>query len=123
MARLREIAVIDDDASMSRAIERLLAATGWASRSFSSAEGFLRSDLHGISRIFILDVELPGMSGIELHEQLNAEGVGASVIYITGHDQPHLRAKAEQAGAAAYFTKPFEGKQLIDAVRAHLPAA
>jgi FixJ family two-component response regulator len=118
-----EIIVVDDDAGMSRAIERLLMTSGWKARSFPSAEEFLASDSVDNVGILILDIQLPGMSGLDLHKQLAAAGIRPPAIFITAHDHPFLREKAELAGAVAYFTKPFEGQLLIDAVRRHLKAA
>lgn len=119
----QEIAIIDDDASMSQAIERLLTAAGWRVHSFSSAETFLAWDGLGSVSLLIVDIHLPGISGLELHQRLASEGIAPPVIFITGHDRPFIRQKAEQAGAVAYLTKPFPGHLLIDVVRRHLEAA
>lgn len=121
--RIREIIVVDDDAGMSRAIERLLLTSGWHTRSFLSAEEFLASDALLDIGILILDIQLPGMSGLDLQQHLAEADVKPPAIFITAHDHPFLRERAELAGAVAYFTKPFEGQLLIDAVRRHLKAA
>ena len=113
------IAIVDDDAAMGQAIERLLMASGWKARTFLSAEDFLRSPFLPEISLLLLDIQLPGMSGPELHQRLRADGTNVSVIYITGHDHPHLRDRALGIGAKAYFTKPFTGQLLIDAVARH----
>lgn len=116
----RGIIVVDDDTGMSRAIERMLSVSGWTVRSFPSAEDFLGSGALGDVTLLILDVHLPGMSGLELHEHLAGIGIHPPAIFITGQDRPFYRARALQAGAVAYLTKPFPGQELINAVRRHL---
>lgn len=117
------IIVVDDDVSMSQAIERLLAAVGWRIRLFASAEKLLESGASASAALLILDVQLPGMTGFELHRQLMAVGAAPPVIFITAQDRPANRELARQAGAVAYFTKPFAGSELIQVILQHLPAA
>lgn len=118
-----DIIIVDDDPSMSQAIERLLAAVGWRARSFCSAEELLASGASAGAVVLILDIQLPGMSGLELHRQLAAAGAVPPVIFITAQDRPDSRELARQSGATAWFTKPFAGSELIEAIRQHLPAA
>lgn len=118
-----EIIVVDDDVSMSQAIERLLAAAGWRVRSFASAEELLASGASAGAAVLIFDIQLPGMSGLALHRHLAAGGPVPPVIFITAQDRPNTRDIARQSGAAAYFTKPFAGRELIQAIHQHLPAA
>ncbi|HEY5952953.1 MAG TPA: response regulator [Terrimicrobiaceae bacterium] len=119
----QEIIVVDDDMSMSQAIERLLVAAGWRVRSFASAEELLASGASADAAVLIFDIQLPGMSGLELQRHLAAGGTVTPVIFITAQDRPNTRDRARQSGAAAYFTKPFAGRELIQAIRQHLPAA
>ena len=119
----REIIVVDDDTGSSRAIERLLLTSGWQARSFGSAEEFLDSDRWESAVFLILDIHLPGMSGFDLHQRREDQGLSCPAIFITGHDRPSLRERALKAGAVAYLTKPFAGQLLIDAMRPHLDAA
>lgn len=119
----REIVVVDDDSSMSQAIERLLVTSGWKARSFASAEDLLVWEKHAGIIFLILDIQLPGMSGLDLHQHLVSCGICPPVVFITGYDQPYFRQRAEQAGAVAYLTKPFPGQLLTDAIRRHLSAA
>ena len=123
MAGTHEIVVVDDDASMCQAIGRLLLTAGWKIEAFPSAEAFIDSASYGQSDLLILDMELPGISGLELKRRMASSGIDVPVIFITGHDHPLLRNQAEQAGANAYFTKPFQGDQMIAAVKRHLSAA
>jgi FixJ family two-component response regulator len=117
-----EIIVVDDDAGMSQAIERLLSAVGWKTRCFPSAEALLASGASAGAAVLILDIQLPGMSGLELQRHLHAAGHAGAVIFITAQDGPDTRDQACQSGAAAYFTKPFAGSELIQAIREQLPA-
>ena len=123
MAGNHEIVVVDDDASMCQAIGRLLTTAGWSILSFPSAEAFIESASYTKSDLLILDMELPGISGLELKQRMVASGINVPVIFITGHDHPFLRNQAESAGEMAYFTKPFHGDQMIAAVRSNLSAA
>ncbi|WP_035611358.1 response regulator [Haloferula sp. BvORR071] len=117
------IIVVDDDTSMSQAIERLLAAAGLRSRCFGSAEELLESGASSGAAVLILDIQLPGMSGLDLFRQLSSTGHVLPAIFITGQDRPNIREQAQKSGAVAYFTKPFEGRELIEVIHRHLPAA
>lgn len=123
VAHRSQIAIVDDDPAMRQAVGRLCGAAALPSRCFSSAEEFLTSDALEDASFLILDVQLPGFSGFELHEQLMKRGIRLPVVFITGQDQPLYREKARMAGAAAYLTKPFQANELITAVRKYLPAS
>ena len=118
-----EIIVVDDDVGMSQAIERLLATAGWRVRSFASGEDLLASRAFTGAAVLVIDLHLPGMSGLELYRQLAAGGLATPVIFMTAQDRPKTRELVRRAGAAGYFTKPFAGNELIDAIGRHLPAA
>lgn len=122
VAHRSQIAIVDDDLAMRQAVGRLCGAAALPSRCFSSAEEFLTSDALEVAGFLILDVQLPGLSGFELHEDLMKRGIRLPVVFITGQDQPLSREKARKAGAAAYLTKPFPAAELISAIRKHLPA-
>jgi len=117
------IILVEDDASMSLAIKRLLEAVGWKTMAFLSGEALLESggapEAHG----FIFDVNLPGLDGFALREKLVGKGIVAPFIFITGQDRPGVRAQAERAGAAGYFVKPFSGAHLIDTLKQTCAAA
>jgi len=119
VAHRSQIAIVDDDPAMRQAVGRLCGAAALPNRCFSSAEDFLASDAVDSATFLILDVQLPGLSGFELHEHLLKRGIHLPVVFITGQDQPHSREKARQAGAAAYLTKPFPAADLIAALRGH----
>lgn len=119
VAHRSHIAIVDDDPAMRQAVGRLCGAAALPNRCFSSAEDFLASDSVGSATFLILDVQLPGLSGFELHEHLQQRGIRLPVVFITGQDQPHSREKARQAGAAAYLTKPFPAADLIAALHGH----
>ncbi|HSI14552.1 MAG TPA: response regulator [Chthoniobacter sp.] len=110
----RAIVVVDDDASMNQAMERLLTAAGWTTLMFASAEALLESDAPGMASGFILDIHLPGLSGFALHEKLQKAGFMAPVAFITAHDLEWVKKQAQLAGAIGYFVKPFDGRSLIE---------
>ena len=114
--RRSQIAIVDDDPAMRQAVGRLCGAAAMPNRCFSSAEEFLSSGALEESSFLILDIQLPGLSGFELHEHLLGRGIRLPVVFITGQDQPLSREKARKAGAAAYLTKPFAAADLLAAV-------
>jgi FixJ family two-component response regulator len=122
MAESASIVVVDDDPSMNQALERLLGAAGLRVRAFTSSEALLASDAIAEASCLVLDIELPGLSGLDLQFHLASSGVSLPVVFITGHDHPIFRQKAGLAGAD-YLTKPFAGSDLLRAVRRHLNAA
>jgi FixJ family two-component response regulator len=107
------IIVVDDDASMCLAIERLFHAAGCEVRTFLSAEELLESDAIPSASGFVLDIHLPGMSGLELNERLVAAGVRAPVVMITAHDSAAIAEEVKRSGVAGFLTKPFSGRELI----------
>src|SRR5262245_4241204 len=117
---LPRIVVVEDDASMSQAIERMLRAGGYTAIVFDSAEATLESDRSALADCLILDIQLPGMSGIELLQYLTLCGEDAPAIFITAHDEPHTRIEAQRSGAKGFLVKPFSGRALLAAVDAQL---
>jgi FixJ family two-component response regulator len=111
------IVVVEDDAGMGKAIERLLRAAGFQPVSFASAEELMQTEAVDSAACLVLDIHLPGLSGLELARLLIGSGRAKPVIFITGRDEPSLRDEALRLGSA-YFRKPFEGKQLLEAIRA-----
>ena len=111
------VAVVDDDESVCRALSRLLRAEGLHPVSYLSAEAFLADTKRPRFDCLVLDVQLGGMSGIELQRQLQASGSSTPVIYITAHDEPVTREQAQAAGCTAYFRKTAPGKDLVEAIR------
>ena len=110
------IIVVDDDAQMNQAIERLLNAAGFHAVTFQSAEALLAAGAVANAACMVLDIHLPGLSGFELRQRLEQEGARAPVIFITAYDDPESRAQAQEAGATAYFTKPFPRQSFLTAI-------
>jgi FixJ family two-component response regulator len=112
----RVIAIVEDDSSLNLAISRLLGAYGWKTYSFPSAEAFLESEAGREVSGFVFDIQLPGIDGFALYERLVAAGRKAPVIFMTAFDRAGDHEQAERAGAIEFFTKPFSGHRLIDAL-------
>jgi len=110
------VAVVDDDDSFARAIGRLLRAAGFEVILYSSAEAFLLPTPLPNPACLVVDIELGGMSGLELRQYLNSRGSRTPIIFVTAHDEPEVRDQARQLGCAAYFRKPVPGKLLVDAI-------
>ena len=111
------VAVVDDDESACRALSRLLRAEGIQPVSYLSAEAFLSDTKRPQFDCLVLDIQLGGMSGIELQRQLQASGSSTPVIYITAHDEPETREQARAAGCAGYFRKTAPGQDVLRAIR------
>ena len=108
--------VVEDDAGMRQAIERLLQAAGYSTAALESAEALLEAGAAAGAGCLVLDIRLPGFSGCELSARLAEDGGAPPVIFMTAHDEPAARAAAERAGGIAYLPKPFAGRMLLDAV-------
>jgi FixJ family two-component response regulator len=109
--------VIDDDARMRAAMQRLLKTVGLHSESFATPQDFLRHKLPDCPSCLILDVRLPGISGLDLQRKLNEMGVHIPIIFITGHGDIPMTVKAMKSGAVEFLTKPFRDQDLIDAIQ------
>jgi FixJ family two-component response regulator len=110
------IAIVEDDASFRRALERLLSASGFEVSTFACAEEFLGSAVPESHAFLILDIQLPGMSGFELFDHLTASGRPRPAIFITAQDDDKLRQRACLISNSAYLQKPFSAKSLVEAV-------
>jgi FixJ family two-component response regulator len=111
------VLIIDDDARMRAAMQRLLKTVGLHSESFDTPQDFLRHKLPDGPSCLVLDVRLPGMSGLELQQKLNEVGVQIPIIFITGHGDIPMTVKAMKSGAVEFLTKPFRDQDLIDAIQ------
>jgi FixJ family two-component response regulator len=107
------VAIVDDDALIPRALARLLSTAGWHAVTFPSAEAFLQTGMQASPVCLVLDVWLPGMTGVELLEHLAAMGSTLPAVIITGRDDLQMRMRAMQAGAIAYILKPLDGQELL----------
>jgi FixJ family two-component response regulator len=114
------ISIIDDDLSVRMAIQRLVRSLGYSAQTFSSASEFLRSSCANGTSCLITDVQLPGMSGIELQDHLACEGKTLPIIFITAFPEDNIRSRAMTAGATCFLTKPFDGRKLIQCIEAAL---
>ena len=109
------VAVVEDDPGMRKSIERLLGASGYRTVTFASAEEFVQSGSENAFAL-VLDIHLPGISGIELRRRMLASGSRLPVIFITAFDDAMLRAEALATGCVDYLYKPFEAHRLIEAL-------
>ncbi len=110
--------VVDDDPSMRRALESLLGSVGLSVRLFSSAPEFMRSEPGDTPGCIVLDVRLPGMSGLAFQQELAKAGIALPVIFVTGHGDVPMSVRAMKAGAVEFLTKPFDDQVLLDAIHA-----
>jgi FixJ family two-component response regulator len=109
--------VIDDDAAMRAAIQGLLKSAGLRSETFGAAEEFLRSKRPDGPSCLVLDVSLPGISGLDFQHQLADAGIQIPIIFITGHGDIPMTVRAMKSGAVEFLTKPFHDQDLLDAIR------
>ena len=110
--------VIDDDLSMRGALEDLVSTVGLEVRAFATPQEFLQSKPTDTPGCLVLDVRLPGMSGLTFHKELAKEGLALPVIFITGHGDIPMSVRAMKAGAVEFLTKPFHDQDLLDAIHA-----
>ncbi len=114
------IGIVDDDSSVRTAVGRLVRSQGFAVEVFPSGEELLRSDhLTGFSCL-IVDVAMPGLSGLELQDRLSADGCPLPIIFITALDDAHVQTRALAAGASGFLSKPFDDDELLAAIRTAL---
>ena len=108
--------VVDDDVSVRESLELLIRTAGWSPETFASAQEFLSHPHPTVPCCLVLDVTLPGLSGLELQEQL-ADRTDMPIIFITGHGDVPMTVQAMKAGAVEFLTKPFDDAVLLDAIR------
>jgi FixJ family two-component response regulator len=116
----RFVAIVDDDELMRGALQGLLRKEGLPARAFASGEEFLSSGAQHLSSCLLADIQMPGMSGLELQARLNAEQIRVPVIFITAHDHERIRMQALKSGAVDVLAKPFDDAVLLRRVRAAL---
>jgi FixJ family two-component response regulator len=109
--------IIDDDDRMRAATQRLLKTVGLHSESFATPQAFLRHKLPDAPSCLILDVRLPGMSGLDVQRKLIEMGVHIPIIFITGHGDIPMTVKAMKLGAVEFLTKPYRDQDLLDAIQ------
>jgi FixJ family two-component response regulator len=109
--------VIDDDASVRDAIQSLMRSVGQHVESYASAQEFLRSKRPDLPGCIVLDVRLPGFSGLELQRKLADADILTPIVFMTGHGDIPMSVKAMKAGAVEFLTKPFRDQDLLDAIQ------
>ena len=114
------VMIVDDDDSIRKAVRRLMKSFGFAVETFASAEEFLGSDRLEKTSCLILDVQMPGMDGLELQERLVASSHTIPIVFITAFNDGRARAQALQAGAVGYLIKPFADDELLNCIHAAL---
>jgi FixJ family two-component response regulator len=114
------ISIVDDDDAFRSSLENLIRSVGWRAQGFSSAEAFLRSNQVHATGCLILDVHMPGMSGLELQRQLVVANSQTPIIFITAHEDDDRRRQALDAGTVAFLHKPFYEEELLNAINAAL---
>src|SRR5258705_8519253 len=107
---------IDDDPLYRRSSERLARSVGFTVQSFESARDFLSSRRPNVPSCLVLDVRLPGLSGLDLQRELAEAGVHIPIIFVTGHGDIPMSVQAMKAGASEFLTKPFRDQQLLEAI-------
>jgi FixJ family two-component response regulator len=110
------IAIVDDDEAIREATTSLLKSNGFRTEAFASAEEFLNSPLLAKTRCLLLDIEMPGISGLELQHHLAAKGHRIPIIFITAHDNRAIRNEAMRTGAVDFLPKPFSEERLLLAI-------
>src|ERR1700692_1149963 len=109
--------VVDDDPSICRAIQRLVESVGLRVELFGSVETFLGREPRDIPSCLVLDVRLPGISGLEFQRQLAQTGIAIPIVFITAHGDIPISVRAMKAGAVEFLTKPFHDQDLLDAIQ------
>lgn len=109
--------IIDDDERMRAATQRLLKSVGIRAQSFATAQEFLGLKRPGGPSCLVLDVRLPGMSGLDVQRKLKEMGVNIPIIFITGHGDIPMTVKAMKSGAVEFLTKPYRDQDLLDAIQ------
>ena len=114
------ISIVDDDDPLRNSLENLIRSVGLRAQGFSSAEAFLSSNHPHDTRCLVLDVRMPGMSGLELQRQMAVANSHIPIIFITAHEDDGQRSQALEAGAVAFLHKPFYEEELLNAIDAAL---
>jgi len=112
--------VIDDDASVRSSLKFLLSTVGLQAETFDSADTFLHKKRPDVPSCVVLDVRLPGVSGIDFQRELTARNISIPIVFLTGHGDIPMSVRAMKAGAVEFLTKPFRDQDLLDAVRVAL---
>jgi FixJ family two-component response regulator len=120
MRQLRQpeavIAIVDDDASVQRGLQRLIRSAGWKVETFASAQEFLARSRAELPNCVLLDLQLPGLSGLDLQKQMAEVGLEIPIVFLTGHGNIPVSVQAMKAGAVQFLTKPVDEQELLQAI-------
>lgn len=108
--------IVDDDELIRDSLEQLVKSVGLKTQTFASAQAFLESELPDKPSCLVLDIRMPGLSGLDLQDQLIKQGFSIPIIFITGHGTVPMSVRAMKAGAVDFLQKPFEAQELLDAI-------
>jgi FixJ family two-component response regulator len=111
------VCVVDDDQSVRRGLRRLFKSAGYAAEMFASAEDYLARETFAGPICLVLDVRMPGLNGLDLQQALESRGAGEQIVFITGHADVPTCTRAMKKGAVDFLLKPFDGDELIEAVK------
>ena len=123
MSQIAMIAIVDDDEAVRNAMKTLVRSLGYHTSTFGSVDKFLNSEQISDTSCLITDVQMPGLSGCDLQDRLIARGHRIPIIFITGHPDENVRARAIKAGAVAFLTKPVNPDHLLGYLGEALKAA
>jgi FixJ family two-component response regulator len=117
MRQLRQpeavIAIVDDDASVQRGLQRLIRSAGWKVETFASAQEFLARSRTELPNCVLLDLQLPGLSGLDLQKRMAEVGLEIPIVFLTGHGNIPVSVQAMKAGAVQFLTKPVDEQELL----------
>ena len=120
MAKRPRISIVDDDESVREATMSLMRAAGFSTEAFPCADDFLKSERRGRTDCLIADVQMPGMTGLELHGRLAQSGNAIPTVLITAYPDEKVRFRALQAGVVCYLSKPFNEDELLECIQSAL---
>jgi len=109
--------IVDDDSLIRDSLEQLVKSVGLISDTFSSAQAFLDTELPDKPSCLVLDIRMPGLSGLDLQDELAKRGISIPIIFITGHGTVPMSVRAMKAGAVDFLQKPFEDQELLDLIQ------
>ena len=115
---MASVAIVDDEEGIRKALSRLLRASGLDAESYANGQEFLDAAADHRPDCVVLDLHMPGMSGLQVLRKLKAAGQRLSIVVITAHDEPETRERCIDAGACAYLRKPLEDRLLLNAISA-----
>ena len=111
------IAIVDDDPSVRKGLERLIRSLGWQAKTFASAQEFLDRPRTEAPSCLVLDLQLPGLSGLDLQKRMSEAGLETPIVFLTGHGNIPASVKAMKAGAVEFLTKPVDEEELLKAIK------